>query len=114
MTEKELNLARDLLPLYVEGKASEDSVQFVQNCMEENEELREMYADMCREMVMPAETFTVAESTPSYMNPNVARKRKNRRILRWVLPLILLFLGYGGLLWGLIVYLFHTLSWGVL
>ena len=114
MTEKELNLARDLLPLYVEGKVSEDSARFVQSCMEENEELREMYADMCREMVMPAEIFIVDEGTPTYMNPNMTQKRRICRILRWVVPFILLLLGYGGLLWGIIVYLFHMLSGGVL
>ena len=143
MTEKELNLARDLLPLYVEGKVSEDSARFVQSCMEKNEELREMYADMCREIEMPvkmftesessdshmtqkrkirrilrwgmpAERFIMAEGMPLYMNPSMARKRRNRRILRWVLPFVLLLLGYGGLLWGIIVYLFHMLSWGVL
>ena len=114
MTEKELNLARDLLPLYVEGKVSVDSARFEQSCMEENEELREMYADMCREIEMPAETFIVDESTDSHFNPHMTRKRKSRRILRWGLPFILLLLGYGGLLWGIIVYLFHMLSWGVL
>ncbi|MBR1853076.1 MAG: hypothetical protein IJ794_08040 [Lachnospiraceae bacterium] len=109
MTEKELNLARDLLPLYVEGKVSEDSARFVQSCMEENEELREMYADMCREIEMPVKMFTESESSDSHMT----QKRKIRRILRWGLPLVLLLLGYGGLLWGIIVYLFHMLSWGV-
>ena len=114
MTEKELNLVRDLLPLYVEGKVSEDSARFVQSCMEENEELREMYADMCREIEMPAERFMVSEGMPLHMDPNMTQKRRIRRILRWMLPLILLLLGYGGLLWGIIVYLFHMLSWGVL
>lgn len=110
MTEKELNLARDLLPLYVEGKVSEDSARFVQSCMEENGELREMYADMCREIEMPVKMFMESESADSHMT----QKRRIRRIHRWVLPLILLLLGYGGLLWGIIVYLFHMLSWGVL
>ena len=100
MTEKELNLVRDLLPLYVEGKVSEDSARFVQSCMEENEELREMYADMCREIEMPAERFMVSEGMPLHMDPNMTQKRRIRRILRWMLPLILLLLGYGGLLWG--------------
>lgn len=109
MTEKAYNLARDLLPLYVEGKVSEDSARFVKRCMEENEELREMYVDMCSEIELTAESPMTFVGGGSH-----AMRKKRWRIPKWTLPFVLFILGYGGALWGIIVYLFHILSRGVL
>ena len=96
MRDNEFYLALDLLPLYIEGKVCPESEQLVRKALEENEELREIYDTMCQEIQLPAS------------------RRKGRFFIHKSKEMILVVvLGYAGLLAGIVAALYHMLTWAL-